>query len=339
MNVKGNNWLSFSDKYREIANATMSRYDIPLSDIDVVWGDRELTIFHHGLQHAVRIKNEKNIEGDGLRVDTSIYPITQKALMHLASFVGLSGEALSEPSFERSAFLSKCLSVATDTISLQGQKGIITTVNKKKGNGTCPNILRVISEALPITDTPVGKGFTAKKVKAWEITDDFYRVAVEYRCLGTLPVTNGTIIPYCIVMDSDSGESALRVSFGLKYELDGAEGFFPIRTESWRHSNSKVSITDVYAVLLQDVFQSVYGVKSQLAAISSASPIDIEFSSELITLLGKKRLKSLNISADTLGDQIAQLVCAVCESVKDCEIKTKNAVLTALGDQVKGMLL
>lgn len=327
---KGTSYQSFVEAFNKVKSITQTE-ELPLMNIDLVYIDEKGgTIFHNGLTNAIDFDPKKvkniNFKGDGIRIGCDCYSISQKALMDIAALVGLKGEGLTESCRERSALISKKIVFNKNKYIFLLKDGMVVGI--KKNESLCPSILNVI-DALPSKNVHLGKGIQGKIVREWIITDDFYRVSIEYACLGK----KDNMIPYCIVQDSDTGESSLTITFGLMFTKNEQSGFLPVFGKSYRH-NKAVSITEIY----QDVqYYIIDQFMFEVHKIEKA----VEFPAETIRLpqeftknLSKKALKEICTAGDTVYDQIISLTVSTAKASESLGIKAQNTIMNALFEHV-----
>jgi hypothetical protein len=323
---KGKTYGSFCEAYQKIKASTATE-ELPLMNIDMVYIDTKGgTIYHNGIENAVdfvpfKMKGAK-FQGDGIRIGLECFPISQKAILDIATLVGLKGEGLSESCRERAALVSKKIAFNSDKYQFVLQDGVVVGI--KKNVATCPSITTVI-DALPSKDDHLGKGIQGKIVRDWVITHDFYKVAIEYSCLGA----SETLTPYCIVQDSDTGESSLTITFGAMLSKNGNVGFLPIFGKSYRH-NKVITITQIYEDVQYYIIDQFMSIKRKLDNVVKCPPEKIILPKEFTKNLSKQKLKELDMSGDTLYDQIVALTVSTALAAKDLGIKQQNAIMKSL---------
>lgn len=325
-NERGKNYRSFCDAYKRIKASTATE-ELPLMNADLVFIDAKGgTIYHNGLENAVDFEPLKMVkskfQGDGIRIGLDCIPISQKAILDIAALVGLKGEGLSEPCRERSALISKRIAFNSAKYQFILQDGGVVGI--KKNISTCPSITTVV-DVLPSKNVHLGKGVQGKIVREWIITHDFYRIAIEYACLGA----SETLTPYCVVQDSDTGESSLTITFGVMLSKDGRTGFLPIFGKSYRH-NKVVSITQIYEDVQYYIIDQFMSIKRKLDNVIQCPPEKIELSKEFTKNLSKQKLKELDMSGDTLYDQIVSLTVSTAKAAESLGIKQQNAIMNSL---------
>lgn len=330
INKKGKSYRSFCDAYGKIKASTITE-ELPLMNIDIVYIDAKGgTIYHNGMENAVNFDPLKMLkvkfQGDGIRIGMDCFPISQKALLDIAALVGLKGEGLSEPCRERSALISKKIAFNKGKYLFILQDGMVIGI--KKNVSACPTIINVI-DILLSKSVHSGNEDQYKAVRDWIITDDFYIVGIEYACLGATE----TLMPYCVVQDSDTGESSLTISFGVMLSKNGHSGFLPVYGKSYRH-NKVVSAAQIYGDVQYGIIDQFMSVKHKIENTSECPAKKIELPAEFTKNLSKKKLKELDMSGDTLFDQIASLTVSAAKTAEDLGIKQKNAIMNSLFEYV-----
>lgn len=325
-NEKGKNYRSFCEAYNKIKASTVTE-ELPLMNVDMVYIDNKGgTIYHNGLENATDfnpLKMMKNkFQGDGIRIGLDCIPISQKAILDVAALAGLKGEGLSAPSRERSALISKRIAFNKEKYQFILQDGVVVGI--KKNIATCPSIINVI-DVLPSKNVRLGKGVQGKIVRDWIITNDFYRVAIEYACLGATE----TLTPYCVVQDSDTGESSLTITFGAMFSKNNQSGFLPIFGKSYRH-NKVVSITQIYEDVQYYIIDQFMSIKRKLDSVIDCPVENIELPKEFTKNLSKQKLKELDTSGATLYEQIVSLSVSTAKAAEGLGIKQQNAIMNSL---------
>lgn len=333
-NEKGKNYRGFCEAYKRI-KASFITEEWPLMDVDLIYIDQKGgTIYHNGLEHAVNfepLKMKIKFQGDGLRLGLDFYQISQKALLDIAALGGLKGEGLSEPCRERSALISKRIAFNREKYLFLLQDGVVVGI--KKNIALCPSILAVV-EVLPYRNVHLGKGVQGKIVREWLITQDFYRVGIEYACLGATE----TLMPYCMVQDSDTGESSLTITFGVMLKKNGQSGFLPVYGKSYRH-NKAVSIAQIYEDVQYCMIDQFMSIKNRIAEAVNYPAKEIELPREFAKNLSKQKLKEIDWSGTTVYDQIISLTVSTAKAAENLGIKQQNAILNSLFEFVVLKLL
>lgn len=325
---KGKTWSGFREVYDYIKKSTMIE-ELPLMDVDIVYVDeKSATVFHNGYENAVILPPETapQFSGDGVRIGLDFYSIDQKAILDIATVGGLKGEGLSEQCKERAALISRRIAFKEDKYKFLLQDGEVIGI--KKNVPTCPSIVETV-EMLPSRNVRLGKRKQPKIVRDWIITDDFYKVYIEYACLGA----TDTLMPYCVVQDSDTGESSLCITFGAMFNKDGKTGFLPMCCKKYQH-NKVISVFQIYEDVQYSEIEQFIAIKNMIEKTKDDEPEEIELSKEFTKNLNKQRLKELDMSGDTLYDQIVSLTVSTAQAIEGMEIKQQNSTMDALFKEI-----
>ena len=129
------------------------------------------------------------------------------------------------------------------------------------------------------------------------INEDFYKVWIEYQCLGK----TDTLTPYCVVQDSDTGESSLTLTFGAMFNKGDETGFLPMSSKSYRHDNA-VTVFDIYIDINYYVIDQFMEMKTLIEKAKEYPAEELsadKLSKTFRKNLNRKMLQSLDFSGTT----------------------------------------